>query len=93
MRIDTLISGGFEQDPRGRIERRVESTRIAFWGRVHPDVVSVTIRTPRDVRTLIPSSRAHVILAVYDGHFPAGKVTATARMKDGREVTRTLYSE
>jgi hypothetical protein len=93
MRIDTGISGGGEEDPRGRIERRVENTRIIFSGRVHADVVSVTIRTPRDVRTLIPSSPAHAILAVYDGRFPGGKVTATARMKDGREVTRTLYSE
>jgi hypothetical protein len=25
--------------------------------------------------------------------FPGGKVTTTARMKDGREVTRTLYVE
>jgi hypothetical protein len=93
MRLDTGVWGIGEDDPRGRIERRVLNGRILFQGRVHPDVVSVTIRTPRDVRTLIPSSPAHVILAVYDGHFPAGKVTATARMKDGREVTRTLYSE
>jgi hypothetical protein len=93
MRIDTGIWGGGEEDSRGRSERRVESSRIIFSGRVHADVVSVTIRTPRDVRTLIPSSPAHAILAVYDGRFPGGKVTATARMKDGREVTRTLYSE
>jgi hypothetical protein len=93
MRIDTGIWGEGEDDPRGRVERRVENTRIIFSGRVHADVVSVTIKTPRDVRTLIPSSRAHALLAVYDGRFPAGKVTATARMKDGREVTRTLYSE
>jgi hypothetical protein len=93
MRIDTLISSVGGDDPRGRIERRVDSARIVFSGRVHPDVVSVTIRTPRDVRTLVPSSRAHAILAVYDGRFPGGKVTATARLKDGREVTRTLYSE
>ena len=68
-------------------------TRIVFCGRVHADVVSVTIRTPRDVRTLVPSSDVHAILAVYDGHFPGGKVTATARMKDGREVTRALHVE
>jgi hypothetical protein len=93
MRLDTGIWGIGEDDAPGRIERRVLEGRIMFSGRVHDDVVSVTIRTPRDVRTLIPSSPAHAILAVYDGRFPAGKVTATARMKDGREVTRTLYSE
>jgi hypothetical protein len=93
MPIDTLIAGGIPDDSAGRIERRVLSNRIVFWGRVYKDVVSVTIRTPRDVRTLVPSSRAHAILAVYDGRFPGGNVTATARLEDGREVTRTLYSE
>ena len=51
--------------------------------------MSVTIRTPRDVRTLIPSEG--FVMAVYDGQFPGGKVTATARMRDGKEVTRSLY--
>jgi hypothetical protein len=93
MRLDTLISNVGGEDPRGRIERRVLDSRMVFWGRVHEDVVSVTIRTPRDVRTLVPASAAHAIIAVYDGRFPGGNVTATARMKDGREVTRTLYAE
>lgn len=93
LRIDTGIDGGGPEDPRGRIERRVETGRIVFYGRVHPDVVSVTIRTPRDVRTLVPSSRFHAILTVYEGRFPGGEVTATARMADGREVTRSLYVE
>jgi hypothetical protein len=93
LRIDTQIGGGEGQDRTGEVERRVLSSRIVFWGRVYKDVVSVTIRTPRDVRTLVPSGPAHAILAVYDGRFPGGEVTATARFKDGREVTRTLYSE
>ena len=71
----------------------MEGTRTVFSDLVHSDVVSVTIRTPRDVRTLVPSAKAHAILAVYDGRFPGGRVTATARMKDGREVTRALYVE
>ncbi|MDA0164899.1 hypothetical protein OM076_31810 [Solirubrobacter ginsenosidimutans] len=93
MRLDVLGSSVGGEDPRGRIERRVLDNRTVYWGRVYEDVVSVTIRTPRDVRTLVPSGLAHAIIAVYDGGFPTGKVTATAHMKDGREVTRTLYSE
>jgi hypothetical protein len=93
MRITTGIWGAGFADPRGRVERRVDPTRIVFDGTVHRDVQTVTIRTPRDVRTLVPSAKAHAILAVYDGRFPGGSVTATARMKDGREVTRTLYVE
>jgi hypothetical protein len=92
MRLTTLSSSIDDGDPRGRIERRVQDTRIVFHGRVHPDVVTVTIHTPRDVRTLVPSSRAHAIIAVYDGGFPGGKVTATARLEDGSEVTRSIYS-
>ncbi len=92
MRMTTLGSSIGGDDPRGRIERRVLENRTVFSGRVHADVVSVTIRTPRDVRTLVPSGTAHAILSVYDGSFPTGKVTATARLKDGREVKRSLYA-
>ncbi len=77
-------------DTRGHVERRVLQGRTTISGEVHPDVVSVTLRTPRDVRTLIPS-KDHLILAIYEGTFPIGNVSATARMKDGREVTRSVY--
>ena len=93
MRITTGIWGAGFADPRGGVERRVDPARIVFHGTVHPDVQTVTIRTPRDVRTLVPSADAHAILAVYDGRFPGGTVTATARFKDGKEVTRSLYVE
>ena len=79
-------------DPQGAIERRIVSGRIVFSGTVHPDVTSVTITTPRDIRTLVPT-KEHAIIAVYAGLFPGGKATATAHFKDGREVTRTLYVE
>jgi hypothetical protein len=90
MRFDTLITG---REGTSDEARRVERARIVFSGRLHPDVVSVTIRTPRDVRTLIPSPRAHAVLAVYAGRFPGANVTATARFRDGHTVTRKLYSE
>jgi hypothetical protein len=94
MRITTSIVGaGFADAPRGRIERRVEASRVVFSGLVHRDVETVTIRTPRDVRTLVPSAEGHAILAVYEGRFPGGRVTATARLKGGKEVTRSLYVE
>ncbi|HWK28500.1 MAG TPA: hypothetical protein VNS09_18185 [Solirubrobacter sp.] len=93
MRLTTMVSRIPDGDAAGRIERRTQDGRTAFWGRVHPAVVSVATRTPRDVRTLVPTSRLHAILAVYDGTFPGARVTATARLKDGREVTRTLYVE
>jgi hypothetical protein len=67
----------------GRVARRTLRGRIAMHGPVHADVRSVTIATPRDVRTLRPSPRAHVILVVYDGDFPTGETVVTARFRDG----------
>jgi hypothetical protein len=93
MRLDTMISGAGLDDAQGRIERRIVDGRIVFSGTVHPDVVSVTITTPRDVRTLVPTKDFHAIVAVYAGLFPGGKATATARFNDGKEVRRTLYVE
>ncbi|MDA0170240.1 hypothetical protein OJ998_14175 [Solirubrobacter taibaiensis] len=93
MRTETLISGIADPDPRGRIERRVVEGRIVFSGTVHPDVVSITITTPHDVRTLIPTPEHHAFVTVYAGRFPGGEATATARFKDGRTVTRSLYVE
>ena len=93
MRITTGISGTSETEPSGRVERRVVEGRIIFDGIVHPDVVSVTITTPHDVRTLIPDPEHHAIVTVYAGRFPGGEATATARFKDGRTVSRSLYVE
>ncbi|HEV2813141.1 MAG TPA: hypothetical protein VGW10_07825, partial [Solirubrobacteraceae bacterium] len=69
---------------RARIERRLQAGRMAIRGQCHPDVVRVTLRTPRDVRTLVPSPVGRAILAVYDGDFVAGDAIITAHFGDGR---------
>jgi hypothetical protein len=68
---------------RARIERRVQPGQFELVAECHPDVESVTISSPRDIRTLVPSDRGHVVLAVYDGEFPAGNIVLTAHMRDG----------
>jgi hypothetical protein len=88
--LSTLGSSLADEDPRGRIERRVAGGRTVLHGPVHRDVVSVTIRTPRDVRTLVPAQPYRVVLAVYDGRLDSGPLTVTSRMRDGREVTQRL---
>ena len=93
MRLSTGVwSKGFGDDSRGRVERRVLQGRTTISGPVDPSVVSVTIRTPRDVRRLVPSQPDHLILAVYEGTFPTGNVTATAHLNTGRDVTRSVYA-
>jgi hypothetical protein len=43
-----------------------------------------------DVRTLVPSARGHVFLALYDGDCPAGQVVVTAYLKNGRTFTQRM---
>jgi hypothetical protein len=74
----------------GRVARRTQQGMTIFDGRAAPDVVSVTLETPRDVRTLIPGGPAHAILAVYDGPFPTGEVRVIARFRDGHTKVQTL---
>ncbi len=67
----------------GRIARRTVRGRLVIDGTAHPDVRSITIATPRDVRTIVPSRRARAFLLVYEGGFPTGEITMTARFADG----------
>ncbi len=91
--------GGAEAPPLGRapaepsqaqIERRTLPGRTIITGVAEADVVSVTLATPRDVRTLRPSGPKHVFIAVYDGQFFRGRITATVLLRDGRTVTQQV---
>ncbi len=85
---------GYEEiglDPaRGRTARRTLRGLTTIHGTAHPDVGSVTVASPRDVRTLRPSRRLHAILVIYDGTFPTGNVTLTATFRDGGTHRDTL---
>jgi hypothetical protein len=83
---------GREAEPfsRPEIERRTLPGRTIITGVAHGDVVSVTLSTPSDVRTLRPAGPLHAILAVYDGFFLRGNLTATVRLRDGRVQTEEI---
>lgn len=68
---------------RARVERRTLPGTSIVAGTARADVRSLTIATPRDVRTIVPSSPAHGYIAVYDGGFPTGKIVTTAHFADG----------
>jgi hypothetical protein len=55
-------------------------------GAVPADVTSVTLRTPRDIRTVRPVHG--MFLAVYDGSFYGGEIVAAAHRRDGRTITQ-----
>ena len=73
-----------------QVERRTLPGRTIITGRAQPDVVSVTLITPRDVRTLRPSGPAHALIAVYDGQFFSGGITAEVQLRDGRTVSEEV---
>ena len=68
-----------------QVLRRTLPGRTFISGTARPDVVSITLRTPRDVRTIKPAGGT--FLAVYDGSFYGGEIVATAHLRDGRTVT------
>lgn len=83
-----LLGGGIVEDEgdatrRARVVRRTLPGTTVVTGSARADVRSITITTPRDVRTLVPSSPAHAFIAVYDGSFPTGKIVTTAHFADG----------
>lgn len=83
-------SQGSTPAPAGvRIARRTLPGRSVITGSASGDVTSLTLRTPRDVRTLRPGPSG-LFLAVYDGVFYSGHIHATAHMRDGRTVTQTF---
>ncbi|MEA2445533.1 MAG: hypothetical protein QOJ12_2825, partial [Thermoleophilales bacterium] len=81
--IGGSVPGQGADPERGRVARRTLSGVTTVGGTTAPDVTAITIATPRDVRTLTPSPRAHAFLAVYDGEFPTGEIVITARFSDG----------
>jgi hypothetical protein len=76
---------------RARIERRIVPGRFTVTISCHPDVESVTIQTPRDIRTLVPSDHGHVVFSIYDGSEAAGTLAVTAHLHGG-DVYRQSFS-
>lgn len=87
LRISVLVSSASDDDPIGAQQLRRLGDRTVLSGRTTADVVAVTITTSRDIRTVLPDPRTHVVLAVYDGTFPAERLKITARLRSGRHVT------
>ncbi len=75
---------------RPEIERRTLPGRTIITGVADAHVVSVTLTTPRDVRTLRPSGPQHALIVVYDGQFFRGAITATVMLRDGHSITEQV---
>jgi hypothetical protein len=53
------------------------------FGRARADVQTVTVATPRGVRTLVPEGAMRAFITAYDGGFEAGTIEVSARFRDG----------
>jgi hypothetical protein len=84
------IAGHVAPLTRAQIERRTLPGRTIITGIALPDVVSVTLTTPSDVRTLRPSGPHHLIIAVYTGAFYQANPTATILLRDGRTIAEPV---
>ncbi|WP_354697223.1 hypothetical protein DSM112329_02849 [Paraconexibacter sp. AEG42_29] len=73
-----------------QIARRTLPGRTTITGIALKSVTSITLRTPRDVRTLVPDPRSGVFLAVYDGPFYGGEIVATSHQRNGRTVVKRV---
>jgi hypothetical protein len=87
---ESPFSSEREPPSQPEVQWRTLPGRTVVTGVARPDVVSVTLSTPSDVRTLRPSGPLHAILAVYDGYFLRGNLTATVRLRDGRAQTEQI---
>ncbi len=72
-----------------QVARRTLPGRTVVSGSANDDVASITLRTPRDVRTLRPGPGG-LFLAVYDGAFYGGRIYADAHLRDGRTISETI---
>jgi hypothetical protein len=61
-----------------QVARRTLPGRTVIYGVAAKGVRTVTLRTPRDVRTVRPSASGGLFLVVYDGLFTQGRITVTA---------------
>jgi hypothetical protein len=75
-----------------QVERRTLEGQTIITARAEPDVVSVTLATPSDVRTLRPGGPQHAFIVVYDGQFFRGAITAAILLRDGRTVTQQVQN-
>ena len=85
-----LLNGRGPTISPAEVQRRTLPGRTLIAGLAAADVASVTIATPRDVRTVVPVGPEHAFIVAYDGYFYDSIITATAVLKDGRRETQIV---
>lgn len=92
LKVSTSSYANNDEDPALTAQLRRPIGRLVLYGRTTPSVTSVTIRSPRDIRTVKPSLGSGAFVAVYDGTFQNQAITVTAHLPGGRSVSITRRS-
>jgi hypothetical protein len=87
--LSSSIGGGATREPgqdpaSGRIARRTPPGRVIIAGTADADVANLTIASPADVRTVVPSGPQRGFIVVYGGTFATGNFTITTTYKSGK---------
>ena len=94
--VGSAYSGSFGEpgdDPlAGRVARRTLRGISEYQGLARRDVTAITVASPRDVRTIVPSRRAHAFFVVYDGTFPTGHTVFTSTFRDGGSDREVIHN-
>jgi hypothetical protein len=81
---------GAQAPSEAQTETRALPGTTVIGGDAAANVISVTLSTPADVRTVQPTGPSHVFIVVYGGVFYRGTFTATAKLKNGKTVTQLI---
>jgi hypothetical protein len=73
-----------------QVARRTLPGRTIVSGAADERVMAITLRTPREVRTVRPGPGG-LFLVVYDGAFYGGQIEAIASLRGARTVTQTFH--
>jgi hypothetical protein len=74
----------------GRVARRTPPGRVIIAGTAEPEVASITIASPADVRTVVPAGPARGFIIAYGGTFATGDFVLTTTFKNGRTRRDTV---
>jgi hypothetical protein len=88
--VDATAAASLPRAPSpAQVARRTLPGRTILSGAADERVTAITLRTPREVRTVRPGPGG-LVLVVYDGAFYGGQIEAIAYLRGGRTVTQTF---
>jgi hypothetical protein len=77
----------------GRIALRTDPGATVFGGIALPGVVSITVVTPTQTRTIRPTGPWHAFVIAFPGSFPSGRIQFVSHFADGTTATQDDHAD